>query len=308
MFKLYFKLEEGTNKVLYEIENIPHLWLYGTKNQTKISIEEFTDNLIELSTEIGDELFTNEIVNLITIIKSENSNEIELTANDNVYDKLEIIKSVQNLEYNKLFGNFVNKQEFYRTEKTHDYFNDYRSKYKSEYKNITNTLVTINIVVFIINMFVGYSPYQFIFGSPSLFTVGAWMQILLAGFTHLSFWHIFFNMSFLLSVGPILERLIGKKNFLVLYFASLIVSGVAVNLLTVNPTAGASGALYGLFAFFICYTLKYATNKRQVQNVLSTFGINILFTILTPSISIVGHLSGLIAGALFFITSNNPKL
>ncbi len=300
MYKLYADQKDGSNIVYYQNGVTPHLWLIATEGKRTISKSHFCDNLLDIASEINDDLFTNEVANLIAVLKSDNLSELQIGGMSANHSIEELRSLVDSFDYEKIFGDHVNKIEYYETAESKEYFKEYQKTHKAQYRNITNILVAINVIVFIVNMILGYIPLQFIWGG-SLASVWTWLSILFAGFTQLSFLHIFFNMSFLMSLGPILERILGKSRFLTLYFVSLFVSGIFVVLFSNSPTAGASGALYGLFAFFICMTLKHETNQQQIRNVLSTFGINILFTLLAPGISIAGHLGGAVAGVIMFL-------
>lgn len=303
MYKLYTDLNNGSNLVFYQNTNTPNLWLLASKGQHKISANEFYDNLIELASAIGDDLFTDEIASLISNLQLQNPQTLEISGpNCNVNHEV-LIEEVKAYEYDKIFGEAINRTEFYATSESKEYFKEHRKSYRAQYRNVTNILVGINVAIFIFNYVIGYFPIQYIAGG-SLLNIQTWISMLFAGFTHLSILHIFFNMSFLMSIGPSLEYLLGRNRFLALYFFSLFFSGTLVAVFSNNPTAGASGALYGLFAFFVCLTLKHETDKQQVRNVLSTFTINIVFTLLMPGISVFGHLGGAIAGVIAFAIFN----
>lgn len=77
-----------------------------------------------------------------------------------------------------------------------------------------------------------------------------YQRLLSAGFLHVSWWHLGFNMLTLWCFGGALELLVGMQNFLLLYFASL-VGGNLFSLWLHRHEArytavGASGAVSGL--------------------------------------------------------------
>ncbi len=304
MYKLYTDLNDGSNHVFYQNTTTPHLWLLATNGARTIDRDSFFDNLIEIASRIGDDLFTDEVANMISSMQLIDFKMLAISGPSCEYTKEELIALVESFDYEKIIGNVVNRIEYYATAESEEYFKQHRKSYRAQYRSITKILVYINVAVFIFNLVFGTAMIQYIWPGMSLLNPMAYLMILLGGFTHLSFFHIFFNMSFLLSVGEPLERLLGKGRFLALYFFSLVVSGVIVILFSHAPTAGASGALYGLFTFFICLTLKHETNQQQIRNVLSTFGINILFTLLAPGISLAGHLGGAVAGVIAFLIYN----
>ena len=83
-------------------------------------------------------------------------------------------------------------------------------------------------------------------------TNGEWWRLVTALFVHTGFWHLVINMAALVAVGLTLERLVGHFTFAALYFAagvfaslvSLVASPLAV-------TAGASGAIFGIYGLLI---------------------------------------------------------
>ncbi|MBP2029809.1 membrane associated rhomboid family serine protease [Methanohalophilus levihalophilus] len=69
-------------------------------------------------------------------------------------------------------------------------------------------------------------------------------------FLHASLSHLFFNMMVLFFFGRELERRIGNRTFLYVYFISGIVAAIGFSLTssTTLPLVGASGAIMGVFA------------------------------------------------------------
>ena len=78
---------------------------------------------------------------------------------------------------------------------------------------------------------------------PQTRTIGAWSR---SGFLHDGLLHILFNMVFLYMMGTILEPAIGRLNFVVVYFVSLLAGSFGALLFQPGvPTIGASGAASG---------------------------------------------------------------
>ena len=79
-----------------------------------------------------------------------------------------------------------------------------------------------------------------------------WQQpwtLITAMFLHGSFSHLLFNMYALLLFGPLVERKIGKKRFLILYFVAGLVASFAA--LYYPAALGASGAIMGVLGMVI---------------------------------------------------------
>lgn len=84
-------------------------------------------------------------------------------------------------------------------------------------------------------------------------------QLVTYAFLHGSLAHLFFNMYGLWMFGTEIENLLGRRDFLRLYFASVLTAGATQLLVTtisgnVYPTVGASGGVFGiLLAYGICF-------------------------------------------------------
>ncbi len=80
-------------------------------------------------------------------------------------------------------------------------------------------------------------------------------QLISYGFLHGGLMHLFFNMFALYMFGPLIEQAWGTRRFLIFYFVCMIGAGF-VQLVFVamtgamQPTIGASGAVFGLLLAF----------------------------------------------------------
>lgn len=171
----------------------------------------------------------------------------------------------------------------------------------------TAVLIAINVVVFLAEIGTGSGGLSGVSGSVArnfwLIGVevsnGEWYRLVTGGFLHAGLMHILFNMFALYVVGRVLEPGIGTPRFVALYFASLLAGSFGALLLTnpFEPTVGASGAIFGLFA-----ATGILARGRGMNTLASEIGflivINLFFTLSIPGISIGGHLGGLVGGAI----------
>lgn len=130
---------------------------------------------------------------------------------------------------------------------------------------------------------------------------GEYYRFLTAMFLHGSIMHFIFNIFFgLLILGAGLEKVIGSVKFFFIYMLSGLISGYSVVMFSRALTVGASGAIFGVLgaliyiALYKKHLLSY-TDRVYVRNLLL---INLFFTVITPFISISGHVGGLIGGFL----------
>ncbi|HEX4814027.1 MAG TPA: rhomboid family intramembrane serine protease [Nonomuraea sp.] len=122
-------------------------------------------------------------------------------------------------------------------------------------------------------------------------------RLITAAFVHGGVFHILFNSWALYVVGPYLERAFGHVRYLALYLISAL-GGSALGLWLDplnQPTVGASGAIFGLFAAVFVVGRRLNLDVRGIAVLIV---INLAITFVVPGISWTGHIGGLITGAL----------
>ena len=138
---------------------------------------------------------------------------------------------------------------------------------------------------------------------PGSVAAGEYWRLLTSGFLHFGNYggygpvHLIFNMFALWVIGRDLEVALGKLRFLAVYLLALFGGSTAVMLFgdPLGSVAGASGAIYGLFGGIAVVVFRAKMNPTPV---LVLLGINIFLSIALPGISLLGHLGGLVVGAL----------
>ncbi|MCW2598666.1 MAG: Rhomboid family protein [Frankiales bacterium] len=127
---------------------------------------------------------------------------------------------------------------------------------------------------------------------------GEYYRLLTSMFLHFGIIHIALNMYCLFLLGPALEQAFGRLRFAAVYLVSGL-SGAALSYLLGPPNeqaAGASGAVFGLFAAFFVLQRRRGGDVTQIATVI---GINLAFSVIGSSfIDWRGHVGGLIGGAL----------
>jgi membrane associated rhomboid family serine protease len=138
-------------------------------------------------------------------------------------------------------------------------------------------------------------------GQPLGVAHGEWWRLFTAMFLHASFFHLAVNMYSLYFVGSIMEQVIGRWRFLLLYLASgLAGSAGALVLSPTTPTVGASGAIFGVLGgLFVLERRRHISTGGQVAGLIV---LNLVITFaFSSSISVGGHVGGLIAGMVLMI-------
>lgn len=129
---------------------------------------------------------------------------------------------------------------------------------------------------------------------------GEYYRLITSMFLHYGIFHLALNMFALWVVGGVLEPLLGRIRFLALYMISGIGGGVATYLFASwdSVAAGASGAVFGLFAAFFVMMRRLGRDTSTITMILV---VNLILTFLVPQISIWGHLGGLVTGGLLAV-------
>ena len=134
---------------------------------------------------------------------------------------------------------------------------------KKPFPSVVMPILIVNIIFFILKL-ATTSPVTRLSYVTELFKLDSSLvltqpwRLFTAMFLHADLNHIFFNMFVLIMFGTILERRLGPKRFLVLYFVSGIVASLAFAILTPGSAVGASGALMGVMG---CVAMLYPRMK-----------------------------------------------
>jgi rhomboid protease GluP len=138
---------------------------------------------------------------------------------------------------------------------------------------------------------------------------GEWWRLFSALFIHVGIIHLAFNSYALVFIGPILEELLGRDKFLVLY----VTTGVFGFILSNGyydprvPTAGASGAVFGLIGAAIILSWRWAAGgslfrQQLIHWAIYGFGYGIVL-----GANNAAHLGGFVAGMALAYIFPNPN-
>jgi rhomboid protease GluP len=129
---------------------------------------------------------------------------------------------------------------------------------------------------------------------------GEWWRFFTPIFLHVGFLHLLMNTLALYYLGTAVERLYGSWRFFCIYMIAGFFGTLGSFLFTSSLSAGASGAIFGLFGALLYLGTVYRRLFFQTigMNIISLIIINLLFGILVPGIDNAGHIGGLIGGYL----------
>ncbi|NBR65155.1 MAG: rhomboid family intramembrane serine protease [Actinobacteria bacterium] len=174
---------------------------------------------------------------------------------------------------------------------------------------VTIVLIAINVLVYIAQQIyptlIDSLAYANIGSNTSY---GSIIRVFTSGFTHSNtqLTHILFNMYSLFVLGTVLEPMIGKLRFLILYFIAMFAGAIGVLFLAPFGTSvvGASGAIFGLMAAYLIFLRALKLNAGQMYVII---GINLVLGFI-PGIAWQAHVGGLVAGgATAFVLAYTRK-
>lgn len=185
---------------------------------------------------------------------------------------------------------------------------------------VTPIIIDLNLLIYIAMVISGFGLVSFK-GSDllnwganfrPLTTDGEWWRLLTSTFLHGGLMHILANMYGLLFVGIFLEPLLGAKKYAFVYLLTGILASVAsIWWYEATVSIGASGAIFGLYGFFLaCLLLKVFPpdfGKAFLASTLVFVGFNLLMGF-TGGIDNAAHIGGFLSGFLLgFIMSRQLK-
>ena len=170
----------------------------------------------------------------------------------------------------------------------------------------TYSLIAITLVVFL-GQFLSVELFQFDWllemgakSGPEILSGEIW-RFVTPMFLHLSIPHVLINMYSLYAIGPAVERFFGTTRFVAVYLLCGI-AGVILSLaFTPYPSAGASGAIFGLLgslgAFLYLHRDLFGRfGRQQLRQIVFVALLNLGFGLAVDGIDNWGHLGGLLAG------------
>ncbi|MGE3539877.1 MAG: rhomboid family intramembrane serine protease [Candidatus Tectimicrobiota bacterium] len=187
--------------------------------------------------------------------------------------------------------------------------------------SVTPVFLGLNVLIFGVMLLLGVDPLR-----PSMSSLLHWganfgprttqgepWRLLTSMFLHIGILHLLFNMVALWNIGRFIERLIGSTGFVVLYMLSGLTGSLASVLW--NPiavSAGASGAIFGLFGGLLGFLVRHRDTAAHSflatlrSNTLAFLGYNLLFGMVQEGIDMAAHLGGLGGGFLCGMLLTQP--
>ncbi len=195
---------------------------------------------------------------------------------------------------------------------------------------VVSVLCLLNLAIFLLITFLPevVSPaflYDFSFVPARYFTdqppgFSAVLSPLTHMFIHAGWLHLAMNLGTLLAFGTGIEKRIGGRKMLVLYFASGLCGAIlhtVLNLSSESPLVGASGAISGLFGGILMIMYGEGLMGRSYRSLLPFVAVWVGISIFFGMFGVPGtdnpvawatHVGGFIGGILLFIPISRFKL
>ena len=169
---------------------------------------------------------------------------------------------------------------------------------------VTYTLLALNVLAYLVTAAQsssifdnsrGSALFNQLFLRPVLVANGDYVRLLGSGFLHFGVIHLAVNMYALYIVGIACENALGRLRYTAVYFLALLGGSAAVMYGgEFAATAGASGAVFGLFGAVLIILLRL---KRNANMIIGVIVLNVIISVTVPGISWLGHFGGLVAGS-----------
>ncbi|MBC7552640.1 MAG: rhomboid family intramembrane serine protease [Taibaiella sp.] len=173
---------------------------------------------------------------------------------------------------------------------------------------ITPILLNLNIIVFLLMAMAGVNVmtpesvdllhWGANFGPLTL--AGEWWRLVTCCFVHIGLMHLLMNMYALAFIGLLLEPKLGKSRFLAAY----LLTGIAGSMVSTYShghtiSAGASGAIFGMYGVFLALLTTPIIEKASRKKLLLSIGFFVVYNLLNgfkPGIDNAAHIGGLLSG------------
>jgi rhomboid protease GluP len=178
--------------------------------------------------------------------------------------------------------------------------------------SVTIAIIGINVAVFLAMTLRGVSP-AYPTGQDIVnwganagyytFVEGQYWRVLTSVFLHIGILHLLVNMWSLWNIGRLVEQIYDKGT----YLGSYVLCGVGASIAAtwyqpLAPSAGASGAIFGMVGFLIAtfwigdLPIPRERTQAMTRSLVTVAAVNLLFGAAVAGISNSAHIGGLLTG------------
>ena len=251
-------------------------------------------NVLNIFLDLNDDVKVSEVKNIDSISVK---NDKELINNKLINNAFPSIKTglIDDKDNVDLLINVTNDIN----EKTAKDNKVYESVFKPKKIIVTNVIITLCVLVYILQLF---NPKLLYLGAniSDFVKMGEVYRIITCTFIHAGIIHLLCNMYSLYIIGSQLETFIGKARFIFVYIISAISGSLMSLIFTTGASVGASGAIFGLLGSLLYFGYHYRIYLGSVlkNQIIPIIILNILLGFMLPGVDNAAHIGGLIGGYL----------
>ncbi|MDQ3279299.1 MAG: rhomboid family intramembrane serine protease, partial [Bacteroidota bacterium] len=187
-------------------------------------------------------------------------------------------------------------------------------------KSLTYGIIVVNVLLFAAMVLTGVHFFEPLIADllkwganyKPLTTGGEWWRLITSTFIHIGIIHLLFNMYALYMAGVYLEPMLGKGRMLAAYLCTGVLASICSTWWhdTEAVSAGASGAIFGLYGVFLALLttklIPQSVRKALLQSIAVFVIYNLAYGAGSQATDNAAHLGGfaggLIVGYLYFFS------
>jgi membrane associated rhomboid family serine protease len=170
---------------------------------------------------------------------------------------------------------------------------------------VTMALIVINLLLFLAATASARLTFDSYLIPPYMEHFGESYRLVASFFVTNNFLDVALNMWCLYIIGRLVEPTLGRWRYIALYLLCGLGGSVAYYLIghpvayyligqhPLQPAAGASGAIFGLFGAYFILARRASANTSSI---VALIGINLVFSFTIPDIAWQAHVGGLVTG------------
>ncbi len=178
--------------------------------------------------------------------------------------------------------------------------------FKKKKPTVTVFLIILNILLFLSMYILGNGSNDSLtliyFGAnvKEFIQAGEFYRLVTSAFLHIGLIHLICNMYCLYIVGSEIESFFGKWKFIIIYLFSAICGNLLSMSVSTGISAGASGAIFGLFGSLLYFGYHYRVYLGGVirSRIIPLIILNLIIGFSLSGIDNAAHIGGLIGGTL----------
>ncbi|CAM3721179.1 rhomboid family intramembrane serine protease [Mucilaginibacter galii] len=269
----------------------------------------------EITVKLEGEVASIECISISNVVEDYGHNKTAVEQFIDTFDRLKTTFNEEQIEhlYAEYEKDFLPPYEDTLkpdTRPTFNYFSNFWSYFiPAPNYFITPIIVNLNIILFIIMVCTGISFFEpdaqsmVSWGANSTTTTldGQWWRLLTNCFLHFGVIHLLLNMYALVFVGLLLEPFVGKVKYITAY----LLTGIIASLASLwwhdyTVSAGASGAIFGLYGVFLAILTTNHIEKSMRNGLMVNIGIFVVYNLVyggfKGGIDNAAHIGGLVSG------------